>query len=268
MSVDALSWAKKQKTGGPAPKCLLLALADYADEDGICWPSQETLAKVTEQSVDSVQRQLKQLEAIPLIERRGRGLRNGRRAVTKYTLMMPVTTASANGTTPQITAPQIAVSPITTPQTGPDDTAQLCGKNRQIEPSKDSLPSGERDDEPILASHQALSISSKARQTELPTDWMPTALDLEFARGEGLGDDAIRREIGKFKDYWPNAPTARRKKVDWSATWRNWIRRAAEQKRPHSGNSNGARTRGSALDGFDQIGIAVDAGLRVPPRPI
>jgi hypothetical protein len=33
-------------------------------------------------------------------------------------------------------------------------------------------------------------------------------------------------------------------------------------------NHHGARTRGSALDAFDQIEAAVDAGLRVPPRPI
>jgi pyocin large subunit-like protein len=51
MSVDALSWAKKQRAGSPAAKCVLMILADYADEHGVCWPSQETLARESEQSV-------------------------------------------------------------------------------------------------------------------------------------------------------------------------------------------------------------------------
>jgi SOS-response transcriptional repressor LexA len=135
MSVDALTWAKKQKTGSPAKKCLLMMLADYADEDGCCWPSQETLARVTEQSIDSVQRQLKQLEDDGLVRRRGRGVRNGRRAVTIYALPMAPDIVQL-ATTPQSAAPQIAASRITTPQTTPNDTAQLCGKNRQLEPSE------------------------------------------------------------------------------------------------------------------------------------
>jgi hypothetical protein len=52
MSWQATAWAEKQVTGSPARKVLLLVLANYADEDGICWPSQETLAKGTEQSLD------------------------------------------------------------------------------------------------------------------------------------------------------------------------------------------------------------------------
>jgi MT-A70/Helix-turn-helix domain len=132
-SVDALTWAKKQKTGSPAKKCVLMTLADYSDEDCVCWPSQETLATVTEQSIDSVQRQLKQLEDDALIKRRGRGVRNGRRAVTIYTLLMPGVVEAPASITPQTAAPQTAASPITTPQIAPNDTAQLCGKNRQLE---------------------------------------------------------------------------------------------------------------------------------------
>jgi hypothetical protein len=126
MSVDALSWAKKQRTGSPAAKCTLMMLADYANEHGVCWPSQETLARETEQSVDSVQRQLKALEALRLIERSGRGLRNGRRAVTLYSLSMSPIRIT---TTPQLATPQFAA-----PQTGPDDTAPV-----RYEPSIEPL---------------------------------------------------------------------------------------------------------------------------------
>ena len=61
MSWKATAWAIRQTTGSSGRKVLLLALANYADEHGVCWPSQETLARNTEQSVDTVQRQLKKL---------------------------------------------------------------------------------------------------------------------------------------------------------------------------------------------------------------
>jgi hypothetical protein len=132
MSVDALSWAKKQRAGSPAAKCVLMILADYADEHGVCWPSQETLARESEQSVDSVQRQLKALERIPLIVRNGRGLRNGKRAVTVYTLLMSAAKATSECLAPQFAAPQIAA-----PQTACIDTAPVRHKP-SIEPSLDA----------------------------------------------------------------------------------------------------------------------------------
>jgi hypothetical protein len=61
MSWQATAWAEKQTTGRSARKALLLVLANYADEFGMCWPSQKTLAISTEQSVDSVQRQSRRL---------------------------------------------------------------------------------------------------------------------------------------------------------------------------------------------------------------
>ena len=61
MSWQATAWAVKQTAGSPSAKLLLLTLANYADADGCCWPSQEVLAVDTEQSVDTVQRRLKKL---------------------------------------------------------------------------------------------------------------------------------------------------------------------------------------------------------------
>jgi SOS-response transcriptional repressor LexA len=77
MSFQAMAWAAAQKTGSPARKALLLAIANYADEDGVCWPSRETLAEDSEQSVDSVDRHIKELETSGFIKRSSRP---GRRA--------------------------------------------------------------------------------------------------------------------------------------------------------------------------------------------
>jgi hypothetical protein len=40
---------------------LAVRSANYADESGVCWPSQETLKVGTELSEDTIQRQTKQL---------------------------------------------------------------------------------------------------------------------------------------------------------------------------------------------------------------
>lgn len=69
MSFQASAWAAKQRAGNPSAKAVLYGLANYAGFDGVCWPSQKTLADDTEQSIDSVQRRLKELEQRGLIYR-------------------------------------------------------------------------------------------------------------------------------------------------------------------------------------------------------
>ncbi|SFH82491.1 helix-turn-helix domain-containing protein [Bradyrhizobium sp. cf659] len=90
MSWQATAWAAKQRAGSPGAKLLLLALANYADDTGHSWPSQETLATDTEQSVDTVQRQLRKLEAAKLIEKAVRPQGRGRWPGRTYRLNMPV----------------------------------------------------------------------------------------------------------------------------------------------------------------------------------
>ena len=77
MSWQATEWARRQATGSKSRKVLLLAIATYADENGFCWPAQETLAKDTEMSVDTVQRQLKILETQKTLTREHMPKRRG-----------------------------------------------------------------------------------------------------------------------------------------------------------------------------------------------
>ena len=67
MSWRATAWAVKQVTGSPATKVILLALANYADPNGVCWPTQEGLALDTEQSTDTIQRRMKCLIELGLV---------------------------------------------------------------------------------------------------------------------------------------------------------------------------------------------------------
>lgn len=79
MSWAATSWASKVKTGSPAIKLVLLTLANFADDWGYCFPSQKTLAEITECGERSIRRYLDQLESMGIIKRvrrhRGDGAR-------------------------------------------------------------------------------------------------------------------------------------------------------------------------------------------------
>jgi hypothetical protein len=54
---------------------------------------------------------------------------------------------------------------------------------------------------------------------------------MEFAV-EQLGTERGPRELDKFRDYWCAKSGADGTKLDWEATWRNWVRKAAEQAPP------------------------------------
>jgi hypothetical protein len=102
MSWQATAWAVKQKTRSAGCKLLLLTLANYADDTGCCWPSQDTLKNDTEQSVDTIQRQLKKLEGLGLIRKIIRPMGPGRWSSRTYFL---------NLTVAEMTMPQNAALP-------------------------------------------------------------------------------------------------------------------------------------------------------------
>lgn len=80
MSIEALNWARRVGAAGvlrPAEILLLWQLADSADQrDWSCWPSQKTLARETNQSLRTVNEQIRRLKGLGLIQvedRRGKG---------------------------------------------------------------------------------------------------------------------------------------------------------------------------------------------------
>lgn len=89
MSWQATAWAVDQKVGPPARKLLLLVLANYADEHGICWPSQETLASNAGMSLDTVQRQTKKLQETGFLAVTRPPKRRGQWQTFVYQLCMP-----------------------------------------------------------------------------------------------------------------------------------------------------------------------------------
>lgn len=67
------------------------------------------------------------------------------------------------------------------------------------------------------------------RGARLPADWKPSDAETEWARQERPSID-VQLEAAKFADYWHGVAGAKGVKLDWSGTWRNWIRRADSPK--------------------------------------
>lgn len=79
MSVQAITWALDYAAGSVTEKVLLLVLANYANEFGVSWPSQKTLADQTVLSERTVRRVLADMERRGVIRRIVRRRGNGSR---------------------------------------------------------------------------------------------------------------------------------------------------------------------------------------------
>jgi DNA-binding transcriptional ArsR family regulator len=181
MSWQCTAWAAKQKTGSAARKVLLLVLANYADEHGICWPTQETLKLETELSEDTIQRHSKALERDGLLKMSRRRRKTGTWAGKIYQLNMRVVTMPQNAVwsddeKPPTCEPTSGAS--TTPQPAADHTATTGETTPQALRHKPSLnkPSSSKP-----------SSSSSTRK--------PVAARLEAFHGKQVGIEVIQNLI-------------------------------------------------------------------------
>jgi len=85
MSVQAISWAFGCPVKNPSEKLVLLALANYADSAGLCWPKVKTLCVDTSLSERTVRTALRRLDGdfIAVQKRRGK---TGQQAASVYRL--------------------------------------------------------------------------------------------------------------------------------------------------------------------------------------
>jgi hypothetical protein len=223
MSHDATAWARKQTAGSMSAKFILMRLADYAGTDYSCYPSVQKLADECEMSDSTVRAATKLLAEKGLIRVFYRHRASGLRRSCRYQLLVdgPETaepdaddwasyrqiSAEDNRQIPAVDAPDSSGSARQIPADIPISDPSLK------EPS-DVIPGASR----------------TMRATRLPKDFMPDEKMREWFAAAKLGqviDGKVEHE--KFCDYFAGAPGERGRKVDWPATWRNWMRTAAER---------------------------------------
>lgn len=61
------------------------------------------------------------------------------------------------------------------------------------------------------------------RGSRLPADWKPNAELVEWSKAERQDLD-LRKVLEEFRDYWTSVAGSKGVKLNWDATWRNWVR--------------------------------------------
>ncbi len=137
----------------------------------------------------------------------------------------------------------------------PTEVADVESPSEQIETIATKQP-------PI---HEQESVPKKPKRSKahrgcrLPDDFEP---DYDFALAEGLPPERIKIEIAKFRDYWRSKAGANATKIDWQATWRNWVRNSKDHKINQQGGNYGNCTQKQKSIGEKFADSILDIGNR------
>lgn len=100
--------------------------------------------------------------------------------------------------------------------------------------------------------------SKTSRATELPSDWQPDAKTWALADELGFTAQETWDQLNRMRDWAKNAGGGKGRKSDWNAAFRNWIKRAADDRR----NKPQAPRRNSLQDSFAILDAVVDEAIR------
>lgn len=226
MSLDATTWARHQKVGKGPAKSVLMALADYANENFVSYPSVETLVAWTEQDRKTVMANLDRLKEGGWITDTGE--RTGRtRQVVVYVINVARGVEVKIGPRELLTGPnseQFQNRNSSENGTVPNSTANRPNFDRkQSQKPPETVPNlGHR----TVGTVENGGNGVGARGTRLPDDWVLSKALGEWALAEQptWTVDHVRKVAEKFADHWRAQPGQKGRKTDWAATWRNWVR--------------------------------------------
>jgi uncharacterized protein YdaU (DUF1376 family) len=107
-------------------------------------------------------------------------------------------------------------------------------KAKQAKPGLSQPKAGPKQPEPepepeLEKKREAKASSKKPRASRLSDDWYLPKEWGDWALDQGLVPDGIRIEADTFRDYWHSKAGPTASKMDWQATWRNWIRNAQKR---------------------------------------
>lgn len=131
MCNQILTWARTVTVGGQTKKSVFLLLADYADDKGRAWPSQETIAATLEMSERTVRSAIKELVEAGLLSRKARWRPDGTRGTDILRFDMEMVNRQER--------PVMAAQPAN----GAETTGKSRQINRQMAPKLPAAVAGE-----------------------------------------------------------------------------------------------------------------------------
>ena len=182
MSVRASTWAWSLEEVMGSEALVLLALADQANDEGLCWPSQEKLAPKARQSVSTLRRSLRSLEKMGLLTTITRSSTRGRRS-NLYLLHIGA-------------RPDLSMRSARTVNLG-EDAAQACQMLEEASSAVfvankatgqfDRLPQSVIGDRLQPVTGDRLPYIEPSLRTTKPNPTLPTALARSQAASAGVG---------------------------------------------------------------------------------
>ena len=115
-------------------------------------------------------------------------------------------------------------------------------------------PSRHRHDDVMPDKIRLDKIRKDNRGTRLPIDWQPTKEYLDFCKQERPDLDAVK-VAEQFKDYWIAKAGNAGVKLDWMATWRNWVRNQKSLTQPVKHDSLWRNDDASILKKAASLGV-------------
>lgn len=100
--------------------------------------------------------------------------------------------------------------------------------------------------------------TKQSRATALPDDWEPDAKTWALADELGFTAQEVWDQLDRMRDWAKNAGGGKGRKSDWNAAFRNWIKRAADDRR----NKPQAPRRNNLQDSFAILDAVVDEAIR------
>lgn len=198
MSVRVSTWVWHETTASGSDLLVLLALADSANDDGECWPGVDVLVDKTRMSRATVFRRLDALEAAGLLERD----RRGKRQTNVYRVCVPWVKSQIETSVKSQNA---------TSEVSPVRLVKSHGCDFQGTVSEPSLKRQ----------------GPRKRGSRVPEDLRVDDAMRAWAASQGWPHLDLEAITVEFVDYWLGVPGQRGVKLDWPATWRNWVRRKA-----------------------------------------
>lgn len=204
-------------------KSVLMALANMADDDGVCWPSIATICKRTcgsERAVQSALNWLRDSGALKCEQRHGRS--NIYVVCPSEYRHAADTKKHKTSSTPENPSPTLAY-PAPTPANAASLPPQMAHPELSVN-QKISI---------INKSVLKPSHSNKPRDshgTQLPREWAIPDAWLDDAEELGMPRNQAKREARRFRNHYHAATGKSSLSNDWHAKWELWVDRSLDNR--------------------------------------
>lgn len=227
MSIARMNLAWTARGLGANEKLVLMALADIADDQGICWPSMAHVGGKCDCSERTVRRVIRKLEERGLVATEISKGRSSNRYIIipdpdKLTVLNPDKTAGLD--------PDKVTGIDSQPgQTGSPTRTQLCPPNHQ-EPPITTLTNVR-----VVSARDQDPVPKQKRKTRIPENAVPSEGNYLAASKRGLCRERADDEYDRFKNHHLAKGTTF---LDWDRAWLTWLDSPYRNNRVRRSNSS------------------------------